>query len=295
MNLGAIFPTTEIGNDPDVIRDWAQTAEGLGYSHIVFYDHVLGAEHAGRNPPFVGPYTEKHPFHEPFVVMSFIAGVTKRIGLATGILILPQRQTVLAAKQAAELGVLSKNRLRLGLGTGWNHVEYESLGADFTTRGRRFDEQVDLLRRLFSEPVVDFDGDYHRIDRAGLLPRPDRNIPIWFGGFSEVAFRRAARLGEGFIYGSKPSRMLGMLERVQTLLRENGREPTGFGGEALVDFSSDEAAWRPELELWREKGGTHLSLRMMDVAAEFVGEKHVGYKGPGAYIDALETFMTAVG
>jgi probable F420-dependent oxidoreductase len=294
MNIGAIFPTTEIGNDPDVIRDWAQTAEDLGYSHIVFYDHVLGAEHANRQPPFEGPYTEHDPFHEPFVVMSFIAACTKRIGLATGILILPQRQTVLAAKQAAELDVLSKGRLRLGVGTGWNQIEYESLGADFASRGRRFSEQVELLRALWREPVLDYTSEHHRIDRAGLLPRPSAPIPIWFGGFSEPAFRRAARLGDGFIYGSTPSRMVPMLDRVHALLRENDRDPNGFGAEALLDFSSNPDSWGPELELWEEKGGTHLSLRAMDTAAEFVGERVVGYEGPQSYIEALERFMGAI-
>jgi probable F420-dependent oxidoreductase len=291
MNVGAIFPTTEIGDDPDVIRDWAQAAEELGYSHIVFYDHVLGARHADRSPPFIGPYTEHDPFHEPLVVMSFIAAATERIGLATGILILPQRQTVLVAKQAAELDLLSKGRLRLGIGTGWNYIEYESLGADYRTRGRRLDEQVDVLRKLWREPVIDYNGDFHRIDRAGMLPKSHSPIPIWFGGFTDVAFRRAARLGDGFIYGSKPSRMAPMLDRIHDLLDQNGRDPAEFGGEALVDFSASPDTWGPELELWQEKGGSHLSLRMMDTAAAFVGERVVGYAGPQSYIDGLERFM----
>ncbi|MBW2420604.1 MAG: LLM class F420-dependent oxidoreductase [Deltaproteobacteria bacterium] len=292
MKIGAIFPTTEIGNDPAVIRDWAQTAEGLGYSHITFFDHVLGAEHADRTPPLAGPYTEHHPFHEPFVVMSFIAAVTSRIELATGILILPQRQTVLVAKQAAELDVLSGGRLRLGVGSGWNHVEYESLGADYGSRGRRMDEQVELMRRLWREPVVDFRGEFHRVDRAGLLPQPRAELPVWFGGFSEVAFRRAARLGDGFIYGSRPTRMTPMIERVQALLRENGRDPASFGGDAAIDFSSPRETWRDEIRHWKALGGTHISLRAMDTAAEFVGERTVGYQTPQSYIDALQTFIT---
>jgi probable F420-dependent oxidoreductase len=294
MNLGAIFPTCEIGSDPELIRDWAQTAEGLGYSHIVFYDHVLGAQHADRTPALPGPYTENDPFHEPFVVMSFIAAVTTRIELATGILILPQRQTALVAKQAAELDVLSKGRLRLGVGTGWNRVEYESLGIDYATRGNRFTEQVELLRQLWRTPVVDFDGDFHRVERAGILPRPRPELPIWFGGFNEVAFRRAARLGDGFHYGSRPSRMTGMLERVQQMLCDNGRDPAGFGGEALVDFSASPDDWGPEIEIWEKKGGSHLSVRAMDTAAEFAGERVVGYEGPTSFIDALEKFMKTV-
>lgn len=294
MKIGAIFPTTEIGNDPAVIRDWAQTAEGLGYSHILFYDHVLGARHADRTPPLMGPYTEHHPFHEPFVTMSYIAALTQQIELCTGILILPQRQTVLVAKQAAELDLLSGGRLRLGLGTGWNPVEYESMGIEFAGRGRRFDEQVDLMRQLWREPVIDYRGEFHRIDRAGLLPRPNREVPIWFGGFGAPAFRRAARVGDGFIYGTCPSRVLSMLERVQALLVEEGRDPRAFGGDAQIDFSSPPESWPAEVELWRERGGTHVSLRAMDTAAEFVGERVYGYEGPRSYIDALETFMQAV-
>ncbi len=294
MKIGAIFPTTEIGDDPAVIRDWAQTAEGLGYDYIQFYDHVLGAEHSDRTPPFLGPYTEEHPFHEPFVVMSYLAALTERIEFSTGILILPQRQTALVAKQAAELSLLSGGRLRLGVGTGWNHVEYESLAVDFAVRGKRFDEQIDVLRRLWSEPLIDYRGDFHRVDRAGILPRPDEKIPIWFGGFSEVAFRRAARLGDGFIYGSRPTRMIGMLERVQQLVREQDRNPDEFGGDALIDFSSPQENWRSEVALWAEKGGTHIALRAMDTGAEFVGERVVGYEGPKSYIDALETFMNTI-
>jgi probable F420-dependent oxidoreductase len=295
VNFGAIFPTCEIGNDPSVIRDWAQTAEGLGYSHIVVYDHVLGAEHAGREHAMMGPYTENDPFHEPLVTLAFMAAATTRIELTTGILILPQRQTVLLAKQAVELDLLSGGRFRLGVGTGWNPVEYESLGVDFASRGRRLTEQVEVLRELWREPVLDIRRDYHRIDRAGLLPRPGRDIPIWFGGFSEPAFRRAARVGDGFLYGSTPTRMSGMLARVRELVRENGRDPDDFGGEAQLDFSSDPDGWRLEVERWEAEGGSHVSLRAMDTAAEFVGERVVGYAGPQSFIDALETFMRVVG
>jgi probable F420-dependent oxidoreductase len=295
VKLGAIFPTAEIGNDPAVIRDWAQAAEELGYSHIVFYDHVLGAEHARRDPPLMGPYTENDAFHEPLVTMAYIAGLTTRIELATGILILPQRQTALVAKQAAELDVLSNGRVRLGVGTGWNPVEYASLGVAYDDRGARFSEQVEVLRALWREPVVDFTGEFHRIDRAGILPRPKHEIPIWFGGFSEPAFRRAARTGDGFLYGSSPTRMSGMLARVRELLAANGRDPDAFGGEAQLDFSSDRDGWAREVERWAAEGGTHLSLRAMDTAAEFVGERVVGYTGPASYIEALATFMETVG
>ena len=294
MKFGAIFPTPEIGTDPAAIRDWAQAAENLGYNHILLYDHVLGAEHAGREPKFTGPYTEQDPYHEVFVTLGFLAGVTSKIEFTTGVLVLPQRQTALVAKQAAEVDILSGGRLRLGVGTGWNYIEYESLGMNWEDRGKRFDEQVDLLRRFWREPVLDYTGDHHRIDRAGLLPRPRPDLPIWFGGFSDVAMRRATKKGDGFIYGTSPERVQVMFERAVELLAAQGRDPASFGHEASIDFSQSEASWQRNLDLWRDLGGTHLSLRAMDTAAVYVGEKHVGYKGPQDYIDALETFMKAV-
>ena len=235
MRIGAVFPTTEIGDDPSVIRDWVQTAEGLGYDHVITYDHVLGAVHEGRTPPLQGPYTEKDAFHEPFVLFAFLAALTTKIELMTGILILPQRQTVLVAKQAAELALLSQGRFRLGVGTGWNPVEYESLGVPFEGRGRRFDEQIELLRRLWREPVVDFAGREHRVDRAGLLPLPGE-IPIWLGGFTKVAFARAARTGDGFLFGSTPLRMAGSLAALKKKLVAEGRDPDNFPTEAQIDF-----------------------------------------------------------
>src|SRR5215212_5329483 len=188
MQFGAVFPTTEIGDDPVAIRDFAQAAEGLGYSYIVAYDHVLGAVHEGRDPKLSGPYTEQHAFHEPFVLFGYLAGVTSTIELETAVIIL-QRQAVLAAKQAAEVDVLSGGRLRLGLGTGWNYVEYEGLDVPWARRGKRFDEQIELMRQLWGEPVVDYAGTFHRVDRAGIAPRPAHQIPIWLGGGSEAALR----------------------------------------------------------------------------------------------------------
>ena len=145
MNIGVVFPQVEIGNDPAAIRDYAQAIEGMGYTHILAFDHVLGAnpERAGG---WTGPYTHRHPFHEPFVLFGFLAAVTSRVGLVSGIIILPQRQTALVAKQAAAVDVLSGGRLRLGVAVGWNAVEFEALGADFHTRGRRIEEQIDLMR-----------------------------------------------------------------------------------------------------------------------------------------------------
>jgi probable F420-dependent oxidoreductase len=294
VRIGAIFPTTEIGSDPAAIRDWVQAAEGLGLSHVITYDHVLGAVHAGREPKLWGPYTERDAFHEPFVLFAWLAAQTHRLELATGVLVLPQRQTALVAKQAAELDLLSEGRLRLGVGTGWNHVEYAALGVPFEERGARLDEQVELLRRLWCEPVVDFDGEHHRVDRAGILPLPKRAIPIWFGGFTPVAFRRAARSGDGFVFGASGPAVRAHWERVKELLAKEGRSGSGFGAEATVDYSAGPEAWRAELEAWRVAGGTHFSLRAMDTAAEIVGAKRVGYRGPRDYVKALEEFAAAV-
>lgn len=294
MKIGAIFPTTEIGTDPAAIRDWAQAAEGLGLSHAIAFDHVLGAVHEGREPKLTGPYTERDPFHEPFVLFAWLAALTTRLELATGVLILPQRQTALVAKQAVELDLLSGGRLRLGVGTGWNPVEYEALGIDYATRGARLDEQVELLRRLWREPVVDFRGKHHRVDRAGILPLPAREIPIWFGGFSPAAFRRAARLGQGFQFGSAGRGVRAQWEQVQAELAKAGRPLAGFGAEATVDYSKGPDAWRAELEAWREAGGTHFSLRAMDTAAELIGAKRTGFRGPRDYIKALEEFAAIV-
>ena len=295
MKLGAIFPTCEIGTDPAAIRDWAQAAESLGLTHVVTYDHVLGAMHAGREPKLSGPYTERDAFHEPFVLFAWLAAHTRRLELATGVLILPQRQTALVAKQAAELDLLSGGRLRLGVGTGWNHVEYEALGIPFADRGARFDEQVELLRRLWRESVIDFAGAHHRVDRAGILPLPKRMIPIWFGGFTPAAFRRAARAGDGFQFGATGPAVRAQWEQVKELLAKEGRRVEGFGAEATVDYSAGAEAWRAELEAWRAAGGTHFSLRAMDTAAEAVGAKRVGYAGPRDYVKALEEFAAVVG
>jgi len=294
LQIGAVFPTTEIGADPAAVRDWAQAAEELGYDYVLAYDHVLGAVHEGREPKLTGPYTEQDAFHEPLTLFAFLAGVTGRLGLATGVVVLPQRQTALVAKQAAEVDLLSGGRLRLGVGSGWNFVEYESLGVPFAHRGARLGEQVELLRRLWREPVLDYRGDYHRIDRAGIEPRPGRDIPIWFGAISRVALRRAARLGDGLVLGVSPSMGEGMLAHALEQLEAAGRDRASFGTEAVVDFSHGPERWTAELERWRGLGGTHLALRAMDTAAEVVGAHHVGYEGPQAYIDALRRFRETI-
>lgn len=294
LQIGAIFPTTEIGNDPIAIRDWAQTAEQLGYRHMITYDHVLGAEHAGREPRLLGPYTESDPFHEPMVLYGYLSGMTESLELCTGVVILPQRQTALVAKQAAQISVLSGGRLRLGIGTGWNWVEYDALNEPFENRGRRFDEQIEVLRRLWREPLVDFQGEHHRIERAGILPLPEKEIPLWFGAMSEVAVRRAGRVGDGVIFGTKPSRVRRLHEKLREGVEAAGRAQTDVGSEAVIDFSEPET-WQQEIESWQEAGGTHLSIRAMDTGAELMGVARMGYKGPADYIRALETFKKEIG
>ena len=290
INIGAVFPHLEIGDDPILIRDWAQAVEDIGYSHILAYDHVIGAVHDNREPRLWGPYTEASAFHEPFVLFGYFAAATQRVELATGILILPQRQTVLVAKQAAEIDILSNQRLRLGVGTGWNYVEYDSLNEDFANRGTRQEEQIDLLRQLWSEPVIDYQGSHHRVDRAGLKPLPGRQIPIWFGGFAPVAFNRAARIGDGFIYGSGHEANLEANEQVQAALAREGRDSAGFGLEALLNFQSGPKHWRSEIEDWIERGADYVSMRAMALRGQ--GE---GLRSGQEHIDILATYWEEVG
>jgi probable F420-dependent oxidoreductase len=198
MKLGVVYPQIELRGDPQAVHDVGVGVESLGYDHLLVYDHVVGAEHdADRDPPLWGPYTERDPFHEPLVMFGYLAAVTSRIELATGVMILPQRQTALVAQQAADADLLSRQRVRLGVGTGWNYVEYDALGQDFATRGARLDEQIDLLRRLWTEPLVTFEGRFDHVERACINPRPLRAIPLWIGGFSEPAYQRAGRRGTG--------------------------------------------------------------------------------------------------
>ena len=288
MKIGAVFPHQEIGDDPLAIRDWAQAVEDLGYSHILAYDHVIGAVHEGRDPKLWGPYTEQHAFHEPFVLFGYFAACTRRVGLVTGILILPQRQTVLVAKQAAQIDVLSGERLRLGVGTGWNYVEYESLNKSFEDRAKRQEEQIELIRKLWREPVVDYSGEYHRIERAGLKPLPKRQIPIWLGGFSPVAFRRAARLADGFIFGSGQQQNLEALAIVRAELEKTGRDPSDFGFEALLNYQSGPEKWHSQARAWREEGADYVSMR---AHARGPGD---GLDSPHAQIDALSRYWEAV-
>jgi probable F420-dependent oxidoreductase len=293
MKFGCVFPTVEIGNDPGAIRDWVQTAEGLGYDHIIVYDHVLGAVHADRTPALWGPYDETHPFHEPMVLLGFIAGITTRIEMMTGVLISPQRQGVLVAKQAAEIALLSNGRFRLGVGTGWNPVEYEALGMAFADRGAVLDEQVDLWRRLWSGDVIEFHGDHHQIDRANCQPTPPGPIPIWFGGSAPASLRRAATVGDGYLFGSSGDRALGAARDLRARLAAHGRDDH-FGLDALVGFGDGPDVWHDRIASWATVDADAVSVRTMTASSALVGEADPGFTTAREHIDALATFIAAV-
>ncbi len=294
MEFGAVFPTCEIGNDPEQIRSWAQAAEELGYRYIVTYDHVLGAEHSNREPQLTGPYTEAHPFHEPFVLFGFLAGVTNSIEFQTSVIILPQRQTVLAAKQAAEVDLLSGGRLRLGVGTGWNHVEYESLGVPWSGRGRLFDEQIEMMRRLWTDAIVDVDTAHHRIDRAGIAPQPDQPIPVWLGGSSEIAMRRAARIGDGFTFASAGSSTVGLADQLREMISGEGRDPSTFPIEFNMPYGLGPEKWKSLTEQAQNAAITHLCVNTMSVTSAWSGTPPSGLESVDDHIAGLESFITAV-
>ena len=287
MQRGVVFPQIEIGNDPHAIKDYAQAVEGLGYDYLLVYDHVLGA-HPDREPRLTGPYTHEHPFHEPMVLFGFLAAVTRRLQLTTGIIILPQRQTALVAKQAAEVDVLSGGRLRLGIGLGWNYVEYEALGENFKNRGRSVEEQVEVLRKLWTQPLVNFKSAYHVINNAGLNPMPvQRPIPIWFGGSTEPALRRAARLGDGWMpAGRKPDETArDLVAQLEKYLQEAGRDRRNFGIDPWISVAGvPKDEWRKGVEAWQSLGANHIAVDTM----------RAGFATPQAHIDAIRSFRDLV-
>jgi len=282
MRYGVVFPQTEIGKDPSAIRDFAQAAEELGYHHLLAYDHVVGANPASR-PGWRPPYTYKDMFHEPFVLFGYLAGLTKRIELVTGVIILPQRQTVLVAKQAAALDVLSGGRLRLGIGIGWNPVEYEALGENFKNRGRRSEEQVEVMRKLWTQELVTFEGEWHKITDAGLNPLPiQRPIPIWFGGGHDQTLRRVARLGDGWFPLLGPDdKCRAMIEKIRAYTREAGRDPRSIGIEdrIMIGQGSPEQ-WTKEIQAWKELGATHVTANTMKA----------GFSSPSGHVEAIRRF-----
>lgn len=289
MQLGAIFPQTELGADPTAVRDFVQAAEGLGYEHLIVFDHVLGADVA-HHQGWQGPYTHRDLFHEPFVLYGYLAAVTQRIELVTAVIIMGQRQTALLAKQAAEVDVLSGGRLRLGVGIGWNAVEYEALGENFRNRGKRSEEQIAVLRALWTQEVVDFHGTWHHISHAGLNPLPvQRPIPLWLGGGGttvEPVIERVGRLADGWFPQCAPDAVgRAAIERMRGYARAAGRDPAAVGIEGRISVAqSTPDSWGQQAEDWSSLGATHLSVNTM----------RAGLQTPDAHIAAIEKFYATV-
>ncbi|MEQ1887599.1 MAG: LLM class F420-dependent oxidoreductase [Alphaproteobacteria bacterium] len=309
MRVGLLFPTLDMGSDFGGIRDYIETVEALGYNHLLVPDHVMGAG-LGTRPDWKGPYNYTNPFHEPFTMFGYIAGVTKRLEMASGVLILPQRQTVLVAKQAAQIDVMSNGRLRLGVGIGWNTVEYDCLGKNFHDRGKRLEEQITLLRELWASDLVTFNGVYEQVVDAGINPRPAKNhIPVWIGAEARPALQRAARMADGwfpmFQPGEKGAVKIGkMKEYLRDAKRGFSDHGPQFGMEPFVHagrgFSANIAPpekdpqfcsntngpqeWAKEAHWWQDHGATHISLNTMN------SDLH----GPKAQIEAVTKFANAM-
>jgi len=286
MHFGLIYPQVEFGSDPIAIRDYAQTAAGLGFSHIVAYDHVLGAN--PDRPGWQGPYTYLSPFMEPLVLFGFMASSAPELGFFTGILILPQRQTALVAKQAATLDHLCGGRLRLGIGVGWNEVEYIALNQNFHNRGKRIEEQVRLLRQLWTQERVDFTGHWHTIPDAGINPLPiQRPIPIWFGGHSKRVLLRAAQMGDGWTPSVRScAEAIPPIDQLKLYLEKTGRDWSTFGLEGRLAYGDgNPSKWASEAAAWKAAGASHLSLNTM----------HAGLNSPGDHIAAIKELASVLG
>lgn len=286
MQTGVIYPQTELGGSPAALGAIGQAAEELGYDYLLMFDHVVGVSREGREAALMALYSDKDPFHDPLVAFAYLSGLTKRLGFATGVLVLPQRPTALVARQAADVDLVSGGRLRLGVGVGWNPIEYQALGQDYHRRGKRLDEQIPLLRSLWTESSLDFKGQFDRIDQAGINPRPTRSIPIWCGGSSEAAFRRAARLADGFIFsGPFEERILPGWRALQGYLEEEGRSAADFGAEYLVSESMTVEATVDLIRRWEDAGGTHAGVRTMGL----------GFTEPQQHIDYLAAVIHRLG
>ena len=284
MKLGAVFPQTEIGADPDDVARFATTAEELGYDHLVAYDHVLGANTASR-PDWQGPYTSHSMFHEPFVLFSYLAGVTSTLELVTAVIILPQRQTALVAKQAACIDVISRGRLRLGIGTGWNAVEYDALNEDFSNRGLRSEEQIDVLRKLWADETVTFNGKWHQIEDAGINPLPEsRSIPVWLGGMAPQVIERVGRIADGWFPFFNPN-LVEQLKEVHRFAELAGRDPASIGIECMAPLADAGNQARDQLKNLQDIGVTHSAVVTMNA----------GLVGAQQHIDALKRYRDATG
>jgi probable F420-dependent oxidoreductase len=286
VRIGVVFPQNEIGADPAGVKAYAEAVQALGYDHLMAYDHVLGADTASR-PNWGDRYTAQSMFHEVMVLFGYLAGVTPGLELVTAVIILPQRQTALVAKQAAEIDILTGGNFRFGVGIGWNDVEYEGLGENFSNRGRRFEEQIELMRRLWTEPVISFEGKYHRITAAGLNPLPTRRpLPLWFGASAEAAIKRAAQSADGYfpqhpLEGGWPA----TFEKIHRWRAEAGRDRDAFGiDQRLTVGSATPDEVHTLVEQWRGLGATHLTL----------GTTGAGLRGPDAHIKRLAELIKTV-
>jgi probable F420-dependent oxidoreductase len=285
MKLGVVFPQTEIGADGGGVRAYAEAVEGLGYEHLHIYDHVIGADPTNR-PGWRG-YTIDDMFHEPFVVLGFITAVAPKLELVPSVIILPQRQTVLAAKQAAEVDILTGGNFRLGLGIGWNEVEYEALGMNFRNRGARFEEQIGLMRLLWRERVVTYRSRWHTVTEAGLHPLPvQQPLPLWIGASADVAIQRACRIADGYFPLSGPEGWDEKLDQIRGWVAEAGRDPAAFGIDARITISAGTPEdWRAAYDEWQRLGATHVTLNTMGG----------GLHGPDAHVELLARAREVLG
>ncbi|MCH2171943.1 LLM class F420-dependent oxidoreductase [Myxococcota bacterium] len=279
MKVGIVYPQPEIQGDIAAIGSIARAVEAAGFDHLLVYDHVLGVEHANREREFQGPYTEQDPFTDPLVMFAYLAGITERISLMSGVLILPQRQTPLVARQAADVDLLSGGRLILGVGLGWNHIECEALGVDFTTRGVRCTEQIELLKQMWTGDLISYEGRFERAERVRLNPAPRRQIPIWIGGFAPQAIERAGRLADGFVAAGPPEVAIQVKAGVDASRAKHGRENEEFGHTLVTLASITEDAAVEAAEKWRDAGGTHVSIASMGMGFGSSVQAHIDFIG----------------
>lgn len=262
MKFGVVFPQNQLGDDPIVIRDFVQAAEEMGYHHLLAYDHVLGANPDREGWREGNPYTHEDQFQEVFTLFAYLSGLTEKIGFMTGVLILPQRQTALVAKQAAQVDVFSNGRFRMGIGVGWNEVEYNSLGYDFKSRGARVEEQIAILRELWTQPLVRIEGEFDTIDDAGINPLPRQQpIPLWIGGTADVVLQRAARLSNGWIaQAAKPENAKETVEKFWKFAEECGKkESLGLHTRLIMERVPQEE-WDSYVKGWKKLGATELAV-----------------------------------
>ena len=283
MKIGVVFPQTEITADPDAVAQFATTAEATGYDHLIAYDHVLGASTATR-PDWQGPYTSESLFHEPFVLFSYLGALTTTLELVTAVIILGQRQTALVAKQAANVDVLTRGRLRLGVGTGWNAVEYEALDENFSDRGIRSEEQIDVMRKLWANDVIDYDGRWHKIDAAGINPLPTRMIPVWLGGMAPQVIDRVGRIADGWFpfFNENLGEQLATVREVAT---QQGRNPDDIGIECMTPLGDAGEKTRDRLKGLQDLGVTHTACVTMNASLA----------SPADHVDAIKRWWDVAG